>query len=70
MVAYFFMTRVIKLFSLLSVLNMLGVGLAACGGSSSSSFSAEDAMIAPAVEEAAPALTEYEQFVDTSMFRL
>ena len=38
MVAYFFMTRVIKLFSLLSVLIMLGVGLAACGGSSSSSL--------------------------------
>ena len=66
----FFMTRAIKLFSLLSVLIMLGVGLAACGGSSSSSFSAEDAMIAPAVEEAAPALTEYEQFVDTSVLRL
>ena len=70
MVAYFFMTRVIKLFSLLSVLIMLGVGLAACGGSSSSSFFAEDTMIAPAVEEAAPALTEYEQFVDTSVLRL
>jgi ABC-type glycerol-3-phosphate transport system substrate-binding protein len=70
MVAYFFMTRAIKLFSLLSVLIMLGVGLAACGGSSSSSFSAEDTMAVPAAEEAAPALTGYEQFVDTSMLRL
>jgi hypothetical protein len=66
----FFMTRAIKLFSLLSVLIMLGVGLAACGGSSSSSFSAEDTMAVPAAEEAAPALTGYEQFVDTSMLRL
>lgn len=67
---FFGMTRAIKLFSLLSVLIMLGVGLVACGGSSSSSFSAEDTMAVPAAEEAAPALTEYEQFVDTSMFRL
>ena len=67
---FFGMTRAIKLFSLLSVLIMLGVGLVACGGSSSSSFSAEDTMAVPAAEEAAPALTEYEQFVDTSMLRL
>ena len=31
---FFGMTRAIKLFSLLSVLIMLGVGLVACGGSS------------------------------------
>ncbi len=56
------MTRAIKLFSLLSILLMLGVGLAACGGSSSSSSSAEDTTAAPATEAAAPALTKYEQF--------
>ncbi|MCX6411628.1 MAG: hypothetical protein NTZ81_04645 [Actinobacteria bacterium] len=56
------MTRTIKLFSLLSILVLLVVGLAACGGSSSDSSSAEDTMAAPATEAAAPALTEYEQF--------
>jgi len=56
------MTRTIKLFSLLSILVLLGVGLAACGGSSSSSSSADEAMAAAATEAAAPALTEYEQF--------
>ena len=56
------MTRAIKLFSLLSILVMLGVGLAACGGSSSNSSSAEDTMAGAATEAAAPALTEYEQF--------
>lgn len=50
------MTRTIKIFSLLSILVMLGVGLAACGGSNSGSSSAAT------TEEAAPALTEYEQF--------
>ena len=56
------MTRAIKLFSLLSILVMLGVGLAACGGSSSNSSSAEETMAGAATEAAAPALTEYEQF--------
>ena len=56
------MTRTIKLFSLLSIFVLLGVGLAACGGSSSSSSSAEDTMATPATDEAAPVLTEYEQF--------
>ena len=56
------MTRAIKLFSLLSILVMLGVGLAACGGSSSDSSSAEDTMAGAATEAAAPTLTEYEQF--------
>ena len=56
------MTRAIKLFSLLSILVMLAVGLAACGGSSSSSASAEDTMAAEATDAAAPALTKYEQF--------
>lgn len=56
------MTRAIKLFSLLSILVMLGVGLAACGGSSSDSSSAEETMAGAATEAAAPALTEYEQF--------
>ena len=58
----FGMTRAIKLFSLLSILVMLGVGLAACGGSSSDSSSAEETMAGAAMEAAAPALTEYEQF--------
>ena len=56
------MTRAIKLFSLLSILVLLVVGLAACGGSSSDSSSAEDTMAAPATEAVAPALTQYEQF--------
>ncbi len=56
------MTRTIKLFSLLSIFVLLGVGLAACGGSSSDSSSAEETMAGAATEAAAPALTEYEQF--------
>ena len=55
------MTRALKRCSLLSILVLLGVGLAACGGSSSDGSSAET-MAAAATEAAAPALTEYEQF--------
>ena len=65
----FGMTRAIKLFSLLSILVLLGVGLAACGGSSSSSSSAEDTMAGAATEAAAPALTEYEQFAVNFILR-
>ena len=62
MLYIFGMTRDIKIFSLLSILVVLSVGLTACGGSSSSSSSTEDTMAAPATEAAAPALTKYEQF--------